>query len=288
LVFPSFVSNTADLIAAGVYPIAQMRDFWPVMDLICHRIPRSILNAHYGIAIPIPTQQELRERGGIVIGNEFKVQPLPPPTVDELLTTYCVARGLLASFSGVPDYQRAARIIIKDYADGKLLYCHPPPSIVHCTSDIEQFYSDTVQTALRQTQRTRERLLKQQQKLEKINGGAVLSPKAVSKNGPGIVASNQNSQMNTKVSRAEEIVDDELIQMIAATTTSGTDGSDYILGNSSSANGMDDNTNKRHYKKKAGSKWGKKDRKNRNKDPYGCHSTPDNSLLHDVAVSVGK
>ena len=33
LVFPSFVSNTADLIAAGVYPIAQMRDWKPVMEL---------------------------------------------------------------------------------------------------------------------------------------------------------------------------------------------------------------------------------------------------------------
>jgi len=41
-------------------------------------------------------------------------------------------------------------------------------------------------------------------------------------------------------------------------------------------------------------KWGKKDRKNRNKDPYGCHSTPDVSLYGDgnnnggVVVNAGK
>ncbi|GMH80262.1 hypothetical protein TL16_g08474, partial [Triparma laevis f. inornata] len=44
LVFPSFVSSTADMIAAGVYPIAQMRNHWPVVGLICQRIAREVLN----------------------------------------------------------------------------------------------------------------------------------------------------------------------------------------------------------------------------------------------------
>lgn len=63
LVFPSFVSSTADMIAAGVYPIAQMRDHWPVVSLICKRVPREVLNTHYGIHISQPTELELRERG---------------------------------------------------------------------------------------------------------------------------------------------------------------------------------------------------------------------------------
>ncbi|EED88213.1 predicted protein, partial [Thalassiosira pseudonana CCMP1335] len=45
LVFPSFVSSSADMIAAGVFPIAQMRDHWPVVSLICKRVPREVLNA---------------------------------------------------------------------------------------------------------------------------------------------------------------------------------------------------------------------------------------------------
>jgi large subunit GTPase 1 len=248
LVFPSFVSNTADLIAAGVYPIAQMRDFWPVMDLICQRIPRAILNAHYGITLPVPTHQELRE-SGFVPGGAY--EHLPRPTVDELLTTYCVARGFLASFSGVPDYQRAARIIIKDYADGKLLYCHPPPSM----DDFESFQKDTIETALRQTQRTRERLLKQQQKVEAMNAAT---------NGPVVPTS------VIRKSKVADAMDDEFLQQMVDSTLDDTN----------------EGKSKHHFKKKAGSRWGKKDRKNRNKDPYGCHSTPDHSLLQDVAISA--
>lgn len=28
---------------------------------------------------------------------------------------------------GIPDGSRAARLILKDYVNGKLLYCYPPP-----------------------------------------------------------------------------------------------------------------------------------------------------------------
>ena len=30
---------------------------------------------------------------------------------------------------GVPDVNRGARYILKDYVNGKLLYCYPPPKI---------------------------------------------------------------------------------------------------------------------------------------------------------------
>lgn len=35
---------------------------------------------------------------------------------------------------GIPDGSRAARLILKDYVNGKLLYCYPPPGY-----DSEQF-----------------------------------------------------------------------------------------------------------------------------------------------------
>ena len=89
LVFPSFVSSTADLIAAGVFPIAQMRDHWPVVSLICKRVPRDVLNAQYGIVLPEPSGHELREKG-------LHGKPLPPPTAEELLGTYCIARSIIA------------------------------------------------------------------------------------------------------------------------------------------------------------------------------------------------
>ena len=124
LAFPSFVSSSADLIAAGVYPIAQMRDFWPVIQLICRRIPRQVFNAQYGITLPTPTLQDLKEQGILTTNPQ---QRLPPPTPNELLDTFCITRSMLAPHSGVPDHQRASRLFIKDYVDGKLIYCHPPP-----------------------------------------------------------------------------------------------------------------------------------------------------------------
>ena len=276
LVFPSFVSNTADLIAAGVYPIAQMRDHWPVTNLICQRIPRNILNAHYGIALPVLSHQQLQDRGYDMNNNSKNRNTndeFPPPSAEELLTTYCIARGLLASFSGVPDYQRAARIIIKDYADGKLLYCHPPPNMT--AMELQEFYSYTVQTALRNTQRTRERLLKQQQKLQ-------LQQSTVDG------TNNTKKQMNatkrggtTKQMTALDAFDDDLIQMIAATTMPKTISNQNDNKTDRKISKADEtNSHKLHFKKSTGAKWGKKDRKNRNKDPYGCHTAaPDGTIL---------
>ena len=34
---------------------------------------------------------------------------------------------------GMPDVQRGARYILKDYVNGKLLYCYPPPGIEGAT-----------------------------------------------------------------------------------------------------------------------------------------------------------
>ena len=153
LVFPSFVSSTADMIAAGVYPIAQMRDHWPVVSLICKRVPRDVLNAHYGIRLPQPSDQELRERGWVG-------KTLPPPTAEELLGTYCIARSMLAPASGVPDYQRASRVVVKDYSEGKLLYCHSPPLLLDgyngsLAKDDEEYQRETLVTAIRNTNNTK-------------------------------------------------------------------------------------------------------------------------------------
>ncbi|KAL3925355.1 MAG: hypothetical protein SGILL_000464 [Bacillariaceae sp.] len=149
LVFPSFVNNTADLIAAGVYPIAQMRDWRPVVELLCRRIPREVLDAQYGIHIPMPSADAMLEASQK--GHDGKI---PPPTADDFLTTFCVARSMLAAKSGAPDYQRASRLIIKEYADGKLLYCHSPPKF-----DEKTFQKETFLMSLRKTKKLRDKLL---------------------------------------------------------------------------------------------------------------------------------
>jgi hypothetical protein len=256
LVFPSFVSNTADLIAAGVYPISQMRDHWPVISLICQRIPRDIINALYGITLPIPMDHELRERG---------LSSLPSPTADELLTTYCVARGMLASNSGVPDYQRASRIIIKDYANGKLLYCHPPPLITVNSEELSNFFQETVSTAIRYTTKLHEKLLKKQTRDCRDVANA---------DHPGIKTTQEEydplATADAVANVGEELIDDDLLDLV------------------SNANS---NKPKREHKSKQ--KWGKKGRKLRDKDPYGCELNPDRIFStverkNGVVVRAGK
>ena len=238
LVFPSFVSNTADLIAAGVYPIAQMRDHWPVVNLICKRIPREILNAQYGIHLPVPSQQEMKERG---------LTEVPHPTGEEFLTTLCHSRGMLAASSGNPDFTQAARLVIKNYAAGKLLYCHPPPNLDSITS----FMNETVKTSLVNAKKLREKIQKQVQKTDE--DAAVKVAVLAKTETPGL------------------LVDDDLMDLLE-----GTPGTDAVS-----------------MKQKSKRKWGKKNRKNRNSDPYGCHSTPDEELLesnssYGLVVNSGK
>jgi large subunit GTPase 1 len=50
------------------------------------------------------------------------------PTAEELCTAYAVYRGYM-NHKGTPDVQRGARYILKDYVNGKLLYCYPPPGL---------------------------------------------------------------------------------------------------------------------------------------------------------------
>jgi hypothetical protein len=238
LVFPSFVSNTADLIAAGVYPISQMRDHWPVIDLICQRIPREIINASYGIRIPMPSRQELNERG---------LSKMPAPTTEEFLTTYCIARSMLAASSGVPDYTRASRIVVKDYVSGKLLFCHPPPNV----TDTEAFHLETVKTAITNTEKLRRKLLGSQQ-------------------AQGNDSATHGAKDETQAKDKESQFDDTILDMLRGdTVVSSTIESDGEKGAKASAN-----------KKK----WAKKGKK-RDDDPYGCHKSPDDEVIGNVTTA---
>ncbi|NXY49657.1 LSG1 GTPase, partial [Ceuthmochares aereus] len=113
LVMPSFVSTKAEMICSGILPIDQMRDHFPSLAYVCQHIPRNILEATYGINIIRPREDEDPDR---------------KPTAEELLTAYGYMRGFMTAH-GQPDQPRSARYVLKDYVNGKLLYCHPPPGI---------------------------------------------------------------------------------------------------------------------------------------------------------------
>ena len=61
-----------------------------------------------------------------------------------MLTGSLVARGFARSGQGNPDEARAARYILKDYVNAKLLYCHPPPGV-----SAQSFNAETQTVALK-------------------------------------------------------------------------------------------------------------------------------------------
>ncbi|KAJ5573650.1 Large subunit GTPase 1 [Penicillium hispanicum] len=113
LVFPNFATTKADLVVNGVLPIDQQREFTGPAGLVAQRIPKQFVENVYGVKIntrPI-------EEGGTGI-----------PTASEVLRAYARARGFSTQGQGQPDESRAARYVLKDYVNGKFIFCHPPPS----------------------------------------------------------------------------------------------------------------------------------------------------------------
>uniref|UniRef100_A0A8C6XFA4 Large subunit GTPase 1 homolog n=1 Tax=Naja naja TaxID=35670 RepID=A0A8C6XFA4_NAJNA len=113
LVMPSFVSTKAEMVCSGILPIDQLRDHVPPVSLLCQRIPRPVLEATYGISILRPCEDEDPDR---------------TPTPEELLSALGCMRGFMTDH-GQPDQPRSARLVLKDFVTGKLLYCHPPPGM---------------------------------------------------------------------------------------------------------------------------------------------------------------
>lgn len=114
LVFPQFANTQADMICDGVLPIDQMREYSAPVDLVCRRIPREILEGTYGIRIDV---KEIEDGGTGKVGWE------------DLLSAYAIARGMTRSSFGMPDTSRAARYVLKDYVNAKLLYGRAPPGM---------------------------------------------------------------------------------------------------------------------------------------------------------------
>ncbi|KAJ7519980.1 hypothetical protein O6H91_20G062100 [Diphasiastrum complanatum] len=111
LVFPSFTSSKSEMVASGVLPIDRMTDYRGPIQAVVEQIPRETLEKTYGISLPSPKPYEPEDR---------------PPSAAEFLRAYALSRGYVIS-SGLPDETRAARLVLKDYLIGKLLYCHTPP-----------------------------------------------------------------------------------------------------------------------------------------------------------------
>lgn len=113
LVLPNFATTKAELVVNGILPVDQQREFTGPAGLVAQRIPKHFLENVYGVNINTRPQEE----GGTGV-----------PTAHDILRAYARARGFATKGQGQPDESRAARYVLKDYVNGKLIYCHPPPT----------------------------------------------------------------------------------------------------------------------------------------------------------------
>lgn len=125
LVFPSFFASKADMLCNGILPIDEIRgrDFMPAVDYVCKRIPKRVLEREYRMKILATDQQTY------VINAQ------------RVIDAFCLVRGLFAQGPGRIDESKGARLILKDYVCGKLLYCHPPPGSDDDERDAEHLAS---------------------------------------------------------------------------------------------------------------------------------------------------
>lgn len=304
LVFPSFVSSTADMIAAGVYPIAQMRNHWPVVGLICQRIPRELLNAYYGFKIPLSRPK------GWVKGEPDPLMgegPIPAPSAEELLTTFCLARSILAAGSGVCDHQRASRVVVEDYVTGKLLHCHPPPSIENSGSEEEKLYhQESVSTCLVRNSKLKGLVDDAESKRLNAGGKAKLAwgensaEKGYTYDERSFVTDAGSLTSVVEKENEDENGEDDDEAAIIVDGEETTSNSMQMPDNSKELEfDMDmldllggeveevENGGKRGKAHKTMKGWGKKGRKLRNNDPYGCHTDKTLNVLNQSGTTGG-
>merc|ERR1719411_1491031 len=106
LVMPSIANSKAGMVLQGILPIDQLRDHVPVVSQLLTHVPGHVLESKYGLVLP--RREEINS--------------------ERLLTAFGTLRGFMTA-GGRPDQARSARIILKDYVSGKLLYCEAPPGI---------------------------------------------------------------------------------------------------------------------------------------------------------------
>ena len=105
LVFPSFTNSKAEMMCGGVISIDHGTDFDTPLILLVQRISRPVMEKVYNITLP---------KNDIYLSANIFLQILARE------------RGYVTG-SALPDVKKTAKMVLKDYVNGKLLYCHLRP-----------------------------------------------------------------------------------------------------------------------------------------------------------------
>ncbi|VDO93208.1 unnamed protein product [Soboliphyme baturini] len=103
LIFPAAGVTKEHLVVSGILPIDTLTETVSSVKLICEQIPKAVFESCYGLTLPTAADSDN----------------------DEDTTSACE----YVSAQGVPDVSRAGRVLLKDYVNGKLLFCHAPPTV---------------------------------------------------------------------------------------------------------------------------------------------------------------
>ena len=120
LVIPNLNMTKADMVLAGILPIDHLTDYTPSIELLLSRIPYSFVLKHYGIMESCVSAARKADRKNPAL---------------QILSAFGLMRGFMKP-GGIPDQFKAAKIILRDYVQGKLLFCQAPP-----TSEQEEYFS---------------------------------------------------------------------------------------------------------------------------------------------------
>ena len=102
LVFPSFANSKAEMMTCGVLHIDTMRDYGGPTSLILQRVPKEVIENVYGIKLPPRDSSQY--------------------TTSIFLSCVASKHGWLTG-TGCPHEAKSARLVLRDYTTGKLLYC---------------------------------------------------------------------------------------------------------------------------------------------------------------------
>lgn len=109
LVFPGFVSTKQEMILWGILPIDRMKgDYNSAVSVLCQTLPSEALEATYSVPLPAGDTR--------------------PPTAEEFLSAISLTRSFMSA-RGRADTSRAARTVLKDFMNGRLLHCIAPPNV---------------------------------------------------------------------------------------------------------------------------------------------------------------
>ncbi|KAH9506288.1 large subunit GTPase 1 homolog [Dermatophagoides farinae] len=118
LVLPNLVSNKAELIINGILPIDQIKNVFLAIEAITSKVPAAVFESIYAMILLKKTNTTENSEDSV----DEHVSSL------ELLTVYGYSRGFMTQ-RGLPDTSKAAKYILKDFVQGRILYCYAPPNV---------------------------------------------------------------------------------------------------------------------------------------------------------------